>query len=79
MPRVDRLKPGRNVMHKDKNWKSSAETDSRPNKLCRRCVRTCRQSDLIVLVDCPRFQPRPFKVKEPPGDQLELFRPGKKK
>ena len=71
--------PGRDRMHKSKSEKKITDTDSRPNKLCRRCVRTCRQSDMIVLVDCPRFQPRPFKVKEPPKDQLELFRPGKKK
>ncbi len=57
-------------MHKGKNEKKGVDVDSRPNKLCRRCVRSCRQSDMIVLVDCPRFQPRPFKAKEPPRDQL---------
>ncbi len=50
------------------------DASSGPNKLCRRCVRTCRQSDQVLLLECPRFQPRPFKVQEPPREQLDLFR-----
>ena len=46
------------------------------NALCRKCLRSCRQAPGAVLVDCPRFQPRPFKVKEHRFDQLDLF--GKK-
>ncbi len=43
------------------------------NSLCGRCVRRCRQSACVVLVDCPRFLPRPFKIAEHRYDQLDLF------
>jgi hypothetical protein len=43
------------------------------NKLCRRCIRQCKQPDSIVMLDCPRFQPRPFKSEELKFDQLDLF------
>ncbi|WP_305043560.1 hypothetical protein [Geoalkalibacter sp.] len=56
--------------------KSSAKSVQQPNRLCLRCLRTCRQSEAVRLLDCPRFLPRPFKVQKPPGRQLDLF--GKK-
>ncbi len=43
------------------------------NKLCRGCVRQCKQLDTIVMLDCPRFQPRPFKSEELRFEQLDLF------
>ena len=43
------------------------------NALCRKCVRPCRQPAAAVLIDCPRFQPLPFKVEEPRYSQLDLF------
>lgn len=43
------------------------------NPLCRKCLRSCRQPVAALLVDCPRFLPRPFKVTEHRFDQLELF------
>lgn len=43
------------------------------NKLCRQCVRRCRQSEAVLLLDCPRFVPRPFKVEDASFTQLELF------
>lgn len=42
-------------------------------KLCRRCIRHCKQPLSIVLLDCPRFQPRPFKSEEFRFAQLDLF------
>ncbi len=49
------------------------------NSLCGKCVRGCKQVDGTLLVDCPRFLPRPFKVKEHRFDQLDLFGGKKKK
>jgi len=43
------------------------------NKLCLKCVRGCRQSEAVVLLDCPRFLARPFKVDDASYTQLELF------
>ena len=43
------------------------------NKLCRRCIRHCKQPDSILMLECPRFQPRPFKSEELKFSQLNLF------
>lgn len=43
------------------------------NKICRRCVRPCKQPATMVMLACPRFQPRPFKSEELRFQQLELF------
>lgn len=43
------------------------------NKLCRKCMRNCRQDESILLVDCPRYMARPFKSEELQFDQLDLF------
>ncbi len=43
------------------------------NKLCRRCVRACRQQPDILLLDCPRFLPLPFKIADHALFQLDLF------
>ncbi len=48
-------------------------TEEQVNKLCRKCVRTCRQGESILLLDCPRFLPRPFKSEELKFVQLDLF------
>ncbi|WP_305044032.1 hypothetical protein [Geoalkalibacter sp.] len=53
--------------------KKSTKAAERPNRLCLRCLRACRQSEQVLLLDCPRFVPRPFKVQKPPGRQLDLF------
>jgi hypothetical protein len=45
------------------------------NRLCAKCLRTCRQPAEVVLVDCPRYLPRPFKVAEYRYDQMDLFKP----
>ena len=29
------------------------------NKLCKACVKTCKQSDSIKIVNCPKFQNKP--------------------
>lgn len=47
--------------------------ETKVNKLCGRCLRHCRQPEAAVLVDCPRFLPRPFKVAVHRFDQLDLF------
>jgi hypothetical protein len=43
------------------------------NKLCLRCVRSCKQTERILMLDCPRFQPRPFKSESHRYQQLDLF------
>jgi len=44
------------------------------NPLCTKCLRPCKQSATVVLVECPRFLPLPFKVERHRFDQLELFK-----
>ena len=48
------------------------------NSLCDKCVRNCKQADGTLLVDCPRFLKRPFKVAVHRYDQLDLFPADKK-
>ena len=43
------------------------------NPLCRKCLRACRQTASALLLDCPRYFPRPFKIVEHRFDQLDLF------
>ncbi|WP_148204383.1 hypothetical protein [Syntrophotalea carbinolica] len=43
------------------------------NRLCARCLRACRQPEGTLLISCPRFMPRPFKVKDYRFAQLDLF------
>lgn len=43
------------------------------NKLCRRCLRHCRQPDHVLLLECPRFLKRPFKSPVYKFNQLDLF------
>lgn len=47
------------------------------NKLCRKCIRSCKQTEQMLMLDCPRFQPRPFKLEEHRFQQLDLFKPKK--
>jgi len=52
-----------------------AKTALKPpcNPLCGKCLRHCKQPQGAVLVDCPRYLPRPFKVAVHRFDQLDLF------
>jgi hypothetical protein len=43
------------------------------NKLCSRCIRQCKQFESIIMLECPRFQPRPFKSESLKFQQLDLF------
>jgi len=43
------------------------------NPLCSKCLRPCKQPATVVLLECPRFYPLPFKVERHRFDQLELF------
>jgi hypothetical protein len=43
------------------------------NKLCQRCIRQCKQPEAIVMLECPRFQARPFKSEQLKFEQLDLF------
>lgn len=43
------------------------------NKLCVRCIRKCKQPVAMLMLECPRFQPRPFKSEEHKFQQLDLF------
>ncbi len=45
------------------------------NALCLKCLRNCRQPASVVLVDCPRFFPLPFRVDKHKFTQLDLFAP----
>lgn len=48
------------------------------NPLCGQCLRHCKQSEGTIMVDCPRFLKRPFKVATYRYDQLDLFTGEKK-
>jgi len=43
------------------------------NSLCLKCIRHCKQDEASLLVDCPRFQPYPFKIEKRNFEQLGLF------
>ncbi|MFO7813787.1 MAG: hypothetical protein R6V21_12520 [Pelovirga sp.] len=43
------------------------------NKLCRSCIRTCKQPESMVLLTCPRYRQRPFAPQELSFKQLDLF------
>ncbi len=48
------------------------EKDKKINKLCEKCLRKCKQPDHIILLGCPKFEPRSV--------QLTLnFKPKRKK
>ncbi len=51
----------------------SEKNQSEINKLCQRCIRKCKQPDSIIMLDCPRFQPRPFKSEVLKFEQMDLF------
>jgi len=55
----------------------SEEKDEEINKLCLRCIRQCKQPAAILMLECPRFQARPFKSEKHRFQQLDLF--GEKK
>ena len=43
------------------------------NRLCIKCIRTCKQPVAMLMLECPRFQPRPFKSETHRFQQLDLF------
>ncbi|HMB14837.1 MAG TPA: hypothetical protein VKN62_00875 [Pelovirga sp.] len=43
------------------------------NKLCRNCIRTCKQPESMLLLTCPRYRQRPFASEELRFKQLDLF------
>ncbi len=43
------------------------------NKLCRSCIRTCRQPESMLLLSCPRYKQRPFDLEELRFKQIDLF------
>jgi hypothetical protein len=45
------------------------------NKLCAKCLRHCKQDESILLIDCPRFLPFPFKIEKNSYKQMDLFGP----
>lgn len=47
--------------------------EGRKNSLCDRCLRSCKQAGGVLLLECPRFLKRPFKVAVHRFEQLELF------
>ena len=52
----------------------SGKKEAKPcNKLCAKCLRHCKQPEAVLLVDCPRFLPFPFKVEKNRYEQIDLF------
>ena len=52
----------------------SRRKDKKPcNPLCAKCIRHCKQDEACLLVDCPRFQPYPFKIEKMKFEQMALF------
>ena len=45
------------------------------NKLCVKCLRHCKQPEAVLLIDCPRYLPFPFKVEKNRYEQMSLFNP----
>lgn len=43
------------------------------NSLCFKCLRSCKQPAINLLIECPRYFPLPFKVDKHRFDQLSLF------
>jgi hypothetical protein len=43
------------------------------NALCSKCLRPCKQPAAVLLLECPRFFPLPFKVERHRFTQLDLF------
>lgn len=43
------------------------------NALCAKCLRPCKQPETVLLLECPRYYPMPFKVETCRFDQLSLF------
>ena len=43
------------------------------NKLCGRCIRQCKQPAAMLMLECPRFEPRPFKSEQFKFKQMDLF------
>lgn len=57
---------------KDKGMKPTADA-SAYNRLCMKCLRTCKQPVANLLLECPRYYPLPFKVEKHRYEQLGLF------
>jgi len=53
--------------------------EGRKNSLCDRCLRPCKQPEGVLLLECPRFLKRPFKVAAHRFEQLDLFAGGNDK
>jgi hypothetical protein len=43
------------------------------NSLCTKGLGPCKQPATVLLLECPRFFPLPFKVERHRYDQLSLF------
>ncbi|MBW2688947.1 MAG: hypothetical protein JRC99_03325 [Deltaproteobacteria bacterium] len=43
------------------------------NSLCVKCLRSCKQPSVNLLIECPRYFPMPFKVDKHRFDQMSLF------
>lgn len=52
--------------------KTSSEVKT-VNTLCLKCLRSCKQPAIHLLLECPRYFPLPFKVAKHRFDQLGLF------
>jgi hypothetical protein len=52
----------------------NSSTDAKTvNTLCVKCLRSCKQPAVNLLLECPRYFPLPFKVEKHRFDQMSLF------
>jgi hypothetical protein len=49
------------------------EEEQKINKLCRHCIRPCKQPESMMLLSCPRYKQRPFEPEDLRFKQLDLF------
>jgi hypothetical protein len=49
------------------------EEEQKINKLCRHCIRTCKQPESMLLLSCPRYRKRPFNQEDVRFKQMDLF------
>jgi hypothetical protein len=59
--------------HMEEQSLNKSVKQSGNNPLCEKCLRTCKQPAGTLLISCPRYLPRPFKVKVHRFAQLDLF------
>jgi len=56
----------------------SRKPDPKYNKLCQRCVKSCKQLKSVLIIACPDFEGQPVQLtidlKFPPGRPKKIRR-----